>query len=181
MAKLRIQETLKGGPSEDGYVLVVDNLIFGAADDDGENMYRDFLVAEPDERVDILKEAATVFDKAGKPKKTYLVTHLKVNGGKGLGKIKDETEEIDSANCRIFVERDKRKRRRLPKSRFTIALPEDKPKDNVDYLQPYAEIIHKLYSEADAYDANGQPDKAAERRSRAHRFMFGMMLLTRCR
>lgn len=184
MAKLRVEDTVGGGPSEDGYVAVVENLIFGESDIKGEDMYRDFLDAEPDERVGILKEAAAEYDKkTGEKIRDFFVTHLIVEGGKGKGMLKDFPEEIQEDNCRIFVERDRRKKRRVHKSRFTVALPQDRPKGNVDYLQPYAEIIYGLYRRAAAAASATPPDvqEAAELRSKAHKFMFGMMLLTRCR
>jgi hypothetical protein len=178
MAKIRVQEDINvDKPSEDGYVTVVDNLIFGASDDPGEDSYKDFIDAEPDERVEILREAAIKKGSGGEKDQMFFVTHLVVEGGKGLGPIVDTPREIDQKTCRIFVELDKRKRRRIKKSRFTVALPDKQPK-HVNYLQPYAEIIHGLYKQAEAAPT---PQKAAAFRERAHKFMFGVMLLTRCR
>jgi hypothetical protein len=164
MAKIRIQDTAKNdSPSEDGYVAVVDNLILNQNDPD---IYEDFIEAEPDERVEMLIEAAK------NSKKTFVVTHLAVRPN-GTDKI----EVIKPENCKIFLEKDKRRRPRFKKSRFTIAMPDKKP-EHVNYLQPYAQIIHDLYTQADGV---GTPERAAALREKAHKFMFGVMMLTRCR
>lgn len=182
MAKLRVQEAENSPtPSEDGYVVVVKRLVYGNTDAPGESMFQDFLDAEPDERVNILKEAATITDANGNVIKKFWVTHL-VKEKDANGNIIEVPREIQDTDCRIFVERDKLKRRRVKRSKFTVALPESLTgAGNSDYLAPYAQIIYDLYRRAKIKEDAGDLQDAARLRSRAHSFMFGIMMLTRCR
>lgn len=90
-------------------------------------------------------------------------------GGSGLY-VQHETkggvsEQITSAKCRVMVEEDVRRLTR--KSKHTISFPDVMPpNDNLAYLQPYLDAIIAL---------NTADPKTARQ------FMFGMMLLTRCR
>jgi hypothetical protein len=82
----------------------------------------------------------------------------------------NEFEEINNTNSVIKGERDRKKKKNSNNpSKYTIPFPDTRP-PNVDYLQKYAQIIHDLYTQ----------NTAASKR-RAHKFIFGMMLLTRCR
>lgn len=182
MAKIRIQDAENSpAPSEDGYVVLVKKLVYGTTDAAGEDTYDDFWDAEPDERVTILKDAATIKAPDGTVTKKYWVTHL-VKELDQNGQVVEVPREIQEDTCRIIVEKDKLKRRRVKKSRLTVALPENlTSKDNSDYLAPYAEIIYNLYWRAQKKEIEGDLAAAARLRSRAHTFMFGMMLFTRCR
>jgi len=157
MAKLKIPTRVANGfdhstPNERGYVNVVENLILKP------QKYLEFLAADEDERADLLQKAAG-FEQDG-------VTPCVI-----FQELRDDTKvPIDEDNCIIKSEKDKKKRPNSNKpAKFTMPLP-DKPPADVDYLHKYAEIIHTLY---------GQGTAASKKR--AHKFMFGMMLLTRCR
>ena len=90
-------------------------------------------------------------------------------GGSGLF-VQHETQggvsqQIDKTNCKVMVEEDIRKLAR--KSKHTISFPDVMPSnDSLVYLQPYLDAIIVL---------NTADPKTARQ------FMFGMMLLTRCR
>jgi hypothetical protein len=182
MAKIRIQEAENSPePSEDGYVVLVKKLVYGTTDAMGEDTYEDFWDAEPDERVEILKDAATIKAADGTVLKKFWVTHL-VKEKDQNGQIVEVPREIHEDDCRIIVTKDKIKRRRVKKSKLTVALPEGlTSKNNSDYLAPYAQIIYDLYRRAKNKEDAGDLAGAARLRSRAHTFMFGMMLFTRCR
>ena len=75
----------------------------------------------------------------------------------------ETSEVISGQNCRILTEKDiKRKHKR---SRVTVPMPDAPPYDFA-YLDSYAKQIHALYS----------TDKP-----KCYKFMFGAMMLTRCR
>jgi hypothetical protein len=74
-------------------------------------------------------------------------------------------EVISSDNCTIRSEKDRK--RRGKRSRVTVPMP-DVPPTDFTYLDAYAKEIHRLYD-----------DPAT--RQKCYRFMFGVMLLTRCR
>jgi hypothetical protein len=181
MAKIRVQDKVNvDKPSREGYIFLVEKLVFGEHCEPNEDLYEDFIYADPDERVDILKDAATFFNSKGKALKKYYVTHLEWTRNAN-GDLEEKPVEIDSNRCRIVVETDRRKRGRVKRSKFTVALPDRRPKGNVDYLAKYAEIIHTIYKEAEELDAKKLAKEAKAKRSDAHKFMFGVMLLTRCR
>jgi hypothetical protein len=69
---------------------------------------------------------------------------------------------ISSDNCLIFGEKDRRKGTRR-RSKVTLPLPDDWP-PNFSYLESYVSII------------KAEPDMAI-----CCKFLFGVMLLTRCR
>ncbi|WP_374311235.1 hypothetical protein [Dongia sp.] len=118
--------------------------------------YLEFLGAEPDERPDLLQTAASNGTEGA-----FIVKQILPNG---------DFEAIDNTNCKIFAERDVRKVKK--KSKVTVPMP-DMPPSNLNYLSVYATEIFNLYSVSGA----GQ----AAAREKAHKFMFGMMMLTRCR
>lgn len=76
-----------------------------------------------------------------------------------------QLEAITNNNCKILGEKDV-KQKPNKKSKVTIPIPDSRP-TSVDYLEKYAETIHNFYTAG---------DKAS-----AHKFLFGVMLLTRCR
>lgn len=91
----------------------------------------------------------------------------------GLGTIKQQTasgtlEAINNNNCRVEGVKDE-KRGGGPRSRVTVPIPTDPVKD-FTYLKSYAKQIHDLYDESNP----AKMDKCLK-------FMFGAMLLTRCR
>jgi hypothetical protein len=156
MAKLKmfIKNNYNLGPSTQGYINVVDNLVETPGNLD------DFLEAEPGERADILNTYAGRETNADGSVTILNVQHEKKGGGGSVPISKD--------NCRILLELDHRTIKR--KSKHTISVPEEfvtavSPPD-LSYLQPYIDIIVSL-------DASNKP--------KAQKFLFGIMLLTRCR
>jgi hypothetical protein len=136
---------------KEGYIRVVDNLI-GV-----EQNYYDFLDAEENERPEMLREYA------GKDSNNnWVLEHV----------LPDETksEVIDNTNCRIFGQKDKKKKGAGKPSRVTIPIPHARPSDpDWTYLHEYAQAIHDYYQGNDESKRNGR------------KFLFGIMLLTRCR
>ena len=107
-------------------------------------------------------------NKATRPSKLQAFAGVDENGVKCV--VKHETtagalEPITNANCVVNVQVDKKKSGTGSKSKHNMSVPEVRP-TNVDYLSGYAKAIHDLYED--------DPVKACK-------FMFGMMLLTRCR
>jgi hypothetical protein len=153
-------------PNVQGYVNVVDNLLI-------QNTYKDFLDADEDDRPDKLQGYAS----NGGADPTCIVFHEVV------ANPVNEFKPIDNDNCAIRVEKDKRKRKNKNKaSRFRISFPEGNALASPSYLDRYAMEIFKLY--ALAYGValpNPLPAPIQPHLDQAHKFMFGMMLLTRCR
>jgi hypothetical protein len=120
-----------------------------------ENFY-EFLDADPEERPALLQKHA-----GRDPNNNKLVEHM----------LPDNTtsEIIDNTNCRIVAQKDARKKGNNKPSRVTMPMPDTRPLD-FGYLAEYAQIIHNYYLSG----TNADKDKA-------HKFLFGVMLLTRCR
>jgi hypothetical protein len=153
-------------PNVQGYVNVVDNLLV-------QRTYRDFLDADEDDRPDKLQDYAS----NGGADPTCAVFH------EVIASPVNEFKKIDDDNCSIRVEKDKRKRKNKNKpSRFRISFPEGNRLDPPGYLDRYALEIFKLYAQGYGVALPNplviQDQNALDR---AHKFMFGMMLLTRCR
>lgn len=155
MAKLRIEDA-GGNLIVDEYVRVVEGLFLKV----GNNYpnYQDFIEADPDERPALLQQFVVGVNK---------ITQQKEDG---------TTQPINGNNCAIITEKDRRKKANLKRSRVTVPMPDAPPEPLVagdpvfKYLLPYAKQIHDLYHDTDA----AKIDKCTK-------FMFGVMLLTRCR
>jgi hypothetical protein len=140
-------------PFYEGYIKVVDALFQSDASFD------EFVDADEDERSDMLQAYVGFLPTPRPGSYHHKVTHMTAD---------DSVVDIDHGNCLIKTEKDKAKAPHRKRAKVTIALPPKKP-PNFDYLQAYAEVIHDLY-EGDATD-----------KANAHKFLFGVMLLTRCR
>ncbi|MEW9836576.1 hypothetical protein [Mesorhizobium marinum] len=158
MAKLKIfkdNNTALEIPSADGYINVTKNLILMATN-------YDYFKAEN--------------HKAERP--SLLTTHAGYDEGNTKLKIYHELEaggsaEIIDDNCMIDVTEDKKKPNGNDKSKFHIAFPPDRPV-SVGYLKPYVQVLGSILFDPNVPDGD-------ERLERACQFLFGMMLLTRCR
>lgn len=174
MAKLKIPTPLatipvtynQDLPFVQGYVNVVDNLLVEAT-------YKDFIAADEDDRPDMLNAYAS--NNGASP--NIAVFHEVV------ANPQNEFVKIDNDNCAIRVEKDKRKRKNKNKaSRFRISFPEGQKLESPNYLDRYAMEVFKLY--AQAYGVvlpNPLPVPNQALLDKTHKFMFGIMLLTRCR
>lgn len=155
-------------PNVQGYVNVVDNLLIQAN-------YNNFLKADEDDRPDILQDFAKTEANGSITPNCFVFHEVVANP--------TEYAKIDNDNCSIRVEKDKRKRKNKNKpSRYSISFPEGNGISAPGYLDRYAMEIFKLYSQA--YNVtlpNPLPIPNQALLDRAHRFMFGMMMLTRCR
>ncbi|GAB2176731.1 hypothetical protein [Dongia sp. agr-C8] len=162
MAKLKICNDNETVLYEDGYVNVVDQLINAATPGSSAN-FQDFIDAEPDERADMLQAFAKVGlpPPAGVP--AFVVTQQKLDVPAGQPK----QIAIDGTNCKIFAQNDTRVRPGRKKTRITMPFPDAQITD-FSYLEPYAAKIAALYSNAAT-------------RPKCYKFMFGVMMLTRCR
>jgi len=79
---------------------------------------------------------------------------------------------IGSNNCKVNVEKDERKKPNVNFARHNMVLPELQPGEQLDtgYLSEYVIAIDQLYGAGSAAELD-----------RACKFLFGIMLLTRCR
>jgi hypothetical protein len=154
----------------DGYVNVVNSL-------KDQTKYEKFVGADEDDRPKILQLYANGLNWNGSlptnPPPEFNIHQQLSNGS--------DREPIDDENCSIRVERDREKRRaRAKPGRYTISLPEDKPLNEPAYLAGYAQEIFTLYCQGHGIAV---PTRVTDpsKLEKAHRFMFGMMMLTRCR
>jgi hypothetical protein len=160
MAKLRIDD-VNGNLIPDEYINVVNGLFLKDAVTGRYPNYEAFLDADPDERPAILQSFVVGSRK---------IQHQPENG---------PPQVISANNCLIFTERD-RKKKGNRRSRVTVPMPDAPPVPLVPgdpvfkYLLGYAKLIHDMYAEID--DENDHADI-----DRCTKFMFGVMLLTRCR
>lgn len=114
--------------------------------------FQEFLDATKRERADLMQTAAGT-DESGQP---CVIEHETTAG---------VSEAICGNNCRVEVSRDRRKVGRY--SQVTLKIPETRLYYGVNYVSSYAEEVHRLWNE-------GQQERACK-------FMFGVMLLARCR
>jgi hypothetical protein len=160
MAKLKIADNADATvPSKRGYINVVDNLILNQGNYDA---FR------------------TNVDKKTRPTRLQGFAGIDENNIKCVVKHEPKNsaiEPIDDNNCDIEVHEDKRKDAGNPKSKYNVGFPEERPQ-NVDYLERYVRALYELY---DLAVKEIDPVKKAKYTSDACKFMFGMMLLTRCR
>jgi hypothetical protein len=152
-------------PSVEGYARVVAHILKNKSN------FTDFILEDDDERPETLQKI--VRGSASDNDWPNLAVFHQVIKPSGV-----EYERIDGENCQIKIQRDKQKRKNRNKpSRYTISLPETKPDATLDYLHEYAVAVHDLYEAYDpVQDNRDHPDLV-----KARQFMFGIMLLTRCR
>lgn len=82
-------------------------------------------------------------------------------------------QPIDSTNCKVSVRKDERKRPSVSVGKHNMVLPDQNvgdPPINPGYLEEYVKAVVSLYG-------GGTPPEIL----RACEFLFGIMLLTRCR
>ena len=157
MAKLKIFKDNNFNaeiPSADGYVNVTKNLILTA------NNYDYFRANNHKAERPGLLTGHAGYDGAGTKLKVYHELQL---GG---------SEEITDGNCKIEVTEDQKKPNG-GNSKFNIGFPPERPL-TVNYLKPHVQVLSEILNDPNEPDA----DKRLER---ACQFLFGMMLLTRCR
>lgn len=148
-----------GTINEAGYIAVVENIILNQ---DGLD---DFSGEEGDSR----------FTKARTKK-------LRNHANSGGGKLKqlddqDQPEEVTTKNCRVRAELDTRKASRKGFSKVTVSLPEeDLQVGDLNYIDDY---IAKFLFIRSATNLPGPSSADAARNAR--KFMFGVMMLTKCR
>jgi hypothetical protein len=116
-----------------------------------EEKFYEFLEADPDERPALLQAAAGK-DTNGND----VIEHETFLGDSVI---------IDNNNCKVLAQKDVRKKGNK-RSVVTVPLPDKRPTD-VTYLSQYTTIIHAMVQAGNQDNAN--------------KFMFGLMLLTRCR
>ena len=117
-----------------------------------EDKFYEFLDADPEDRPALLQAAAGK-DTNGNDVIEHETAPLGVS------------EIIDNNNCKVLAQKDV-KRKGNKRSVVTVPLPDKRPTD-VTYLNQYTTIIHDLVHAGNQLEAN--------------KFMFGLMLLTRCR
>jgi hypothetical protein len=152
---------------EQGYVNVVMNLIYTANLGTDPQTLLDYLDADPNDRPDMLQDYCnSPIPAPGTPlnQRQYLVFQQKSNGN---------TEPISQANCRIYAEKDRKQGPR--RSRVTQPIP-DAAINDFSYLNTYAQKISDLWNG----NQNAVPPVAQDR-AKCVKFMFGVMMLTRCR
>jgi hypothetical protein len=151
-----------GSINEWGYIAVVDNIVL---DPDG----LDEFVGEDDD---------AGFTK-GRTRK--LRRHANSAGGK-LRQQDDEnqTEDVTPRNCRIRAQLDTRKTGAKGFSKVTLSLPEENLMEaDLSYVDDYIIKFLQIWT---GDSRLGMPPPAANpARSNARKFMFGVMMLTKCR
>jgi hypothetical protein len=152
MARLRIMQG--ANLDVDGYVNVVNNLVAKPG------KYRKYQ-KRPNQRPTMLQDAASN-GAAG----THLIKQMVLNDPTGVGE-----EPITEDNCYIVGDRDQVRDASDAdgaSSRVTVPMPPEPmdAADAFDYLDKYAQKISDLW---------------ATDRPKCRKFMFGVMLLTRCR
>jgi hypothetical protein len=152
MARLYIEDNDDSAlPSEDGYTQFVQNAILNNGN------FKAFVGAQDDERADLVQQHAGTDSKGRKCD----VTHLLIGGGE---------DSIDHTKCLVEIKEDLQKK--TSKSKHNISLPKQwtsgNEVPNIAYLDKYVTAIVKIV------EVEKNPIKARN-------FLFGLMLLTRCR
>lgn len=156
---LRISN-VDGTLNEAGYIEIVEKIIL---DRDG---FEDFTGEDEDD------------GKFTKARTGMLKKHAEVAGG--LLQQKDNSggvESVTRTNCRIRAKPDVRRQGGNGFSKVTVTMPEEPLAiSDLDYIDDYITKYLEIRSGAPLPPATSQ---AAARRAR--KFVFGMMMLTRCR
>jgi hypothetical protein len=156
---LKIVNPADGSINEVGYIAVVDKLIL---DPDG------------------LDDFAGEDDDAGftKARTRKLRKHANSGGGKLRQQDdQDQPEDVTPKNCRIRAQLDTRKTGRRGFSKITVSLPEeDLQIGDLNYIDDY---IDKFLMIRSGSHLPGQTSDATAKNAR--KFMFGVMMLTKCR
>jgi hypothetical protein len=161
MAKLKIfynNDTTSLVPDEVGYKNVAEGLIADLTNFDS---------ASDKDRSDLLQKYAN------SDKKTHTIYQLTRGTGGGGS---DVNEPIDKNNCKIDIEYDGRKKPATTYGKHKLALPELLLGDTLTtgYLEEYVKKVVSLYGATGGGTTAQQTDDACK-------FLFGIMLLTRCR
>ncbi|MER8484478.1 hypothetical protein [Mesorhizobium sp. M1322] len=152
MARLYIKDNDDSTrPSRDGYSNFVQNAILN------DSNFKAFIGAQDDDRADLVQQHAGTDSKGRKCD----VTHLVIGGS---------SESIDHENCLVEIREDLQKK--TAKSKHNISLPKQWTSGNeapdIAYLDKYVTAIVEIVED--------EKDPV-----RARNFLFGLMLLTRCR
>jgi hypothetical protein len=166
MSRLRVSK-LNSDTAVDpeGYIRFVDECILKPANFDK------FIKADDFERAGLVQQFACRHP--NDPSIELCQVRQKPSGG-------GSAEPIDETNCLVTLNEDWQKKSSA--SKHNISLPRKWLKKdetpNIDYLNKYVEIIAKLAIGEQAYT---DADKSAGDPVSAGKFLFGLMLLTRCR
>ncbi|MER9134074.1 hypothetical protein [Mesorhizobium sp. M0768] len=152
MARLYIKDNDdRARPSKDGYCNFTLNAILNNGN------FKRFVGAQDDDRADLVQQHAGTDPKGRKCD----VTHLLIDGGE---------ESINDRNCLVEIKEDLQKK--SSKSKHNISLPKQWTSGNevpdIAYLDKYVTAIVEIVKD------EKDPVKARN-------FLFGLMLLTRCR
>jgi hypothetical protein len=168
MAKLKVFDA-NGVVAVQGYVNVVNALVSQPNPNVEQTNLRKFLDADPEDRPEMLQKFADdPTNTTGRP--IFHVEHEKEGGG---------SVSINNDNCRIFAQRDQRQKGNKNRSRVTMPIPVEGIQD-FSYLDDYIKTIVLLWNGAPA-GPGGVPPAIQPNPEMCRRFMFGMMMLTRCR
>jgi hypothetical protein len=156
MAKLKIFDNnniAANLPSKDGYRNVAKGVL---------NNLNTFRNASTTVRTDLLKQYATTAHKI------YQQTRNPI-----------QDVEINANNCRVSIYNDERKKSAVTFGRHKMVLPEIQASDSpltATYLDKYVQAIVELY-----YGGTPPSGGTPAGLTNASEFLFGIMLLTRCR
>jgi hypothetical protein len=161
MAKLKIfynNDTTSTVPDDVGYRNVTEGLIadLTAFDD-----------ASDKDRSDLLQQYAN------RDKLNHTIYQQTRGTGRGGS---DVNEPIDKTNCKVQLEYDGRKKTGTSYGKHVLTLPELQTGDalTTGYLEEYVKKVVSLYGATGGGTTPKQTDDACK-------FLFGIMLLTRCR
>ena len=127
-----------------------------------------FRTASTKDRADLLQQYAD----AGQAPQTHTIFELLRNPP--VGQLPDLP--INNTNCKVYINNDIRRKTGVAFGKHNLGLPEIQAPDpplTVGYLAPYVQAIVALYGAT----GGGTPAQVTA----ACEFLFGIMLLTRCR
>jgi hypothetical protein len=192
MAKLKICDNSENLLPQ-GYINVVNQLVDLATPESAAN-FQDFIDADPEERPELLQELVNVWPSSPppapnppypNPRPVFVVTQQKIDVPPGTPK----QIAIDQSNCRIIAQNDTRVRAKKKRTRITMPFPDTRVPD-FGYLEAYVQTIMSLYLEVVPLTPpipNPPPPPTyrvtqdAFKKLQTFKFMFGVMMLTRCR
>ncbi|ESZ05407.1 MULTISPECIES: hypothetical protein [unclassified Mesorhizobium] len=125
----------------------------------------------------LLADLATFLNASDKERSDLLQQYSSYGGSNHiiyqLTKNPEANQAIDCSNCKVNVQEDERKKPSANFGKHNMVLPDQHvgdPPINPGYLEEYIKAIVSLYGD-------GTPTKTLS----ACEFLFGIMLLTRCR
>jgi len=172
MSGLKVADTTGGANTidVDGYINFIDEIFGSDNASSGDASFDELAEFSSNEVVELLAETVQR-DKldSSNTRRKIKVLYQKAPGG-ALAVVKPK-------KIRVVISYDDEKNRR-GKRRYVVNLPRENPMEQVQELQYLDDYIAALNGIGDLVDKNGVVVETAEKRKR--KFLYGVMLLTRC-